>query len=107
VAVRSVPKPGTARSAARLHQTTKQPPTSEASKRPREDKVANIDKSQTMQEQRKKLINKLINQGIFQKVEMPGSFPSVWVKPGFYSLDFDTKDKFVVLSMRTISTVPI
>src|ERR1043166_6335240 len=36
--------------------------------------VATIDKSPKMQADRKSLIQRLVDQGIFQKVEMPGNF---------------------------------
>jgi hypothetical protein len=48
-----------------------------------------------MQSDRKAFIQKLINKGVFQKVETPGNLPHLWVKPPFYILDFDTKSKFV------------
>jgi hypothetical protein len=48
-----------------------------------------------MQGDRKAFIQKLINNGIFQKVEVPASLPHLWVKPAFHALDFDTKSKFV------------
>lgn len=47
------------------------------------------------QQARKALINKLIEKGIFQKVEVPGDLPHLWVKQAFYRLDFDTKSQFV------------
>ena len=48
-----------------------------------------------MQSDRNAFIQKLINMGVFQKVEVPGTLPHLWVKPAFYMLDFDTKSKFV------------
>lgn len=48
-----------------------------------------------MQSDRKALIQKLINKGIFQKVEVPGTLPHLWVRPAFYALDFDAKSQFV------------
>ena len=48
-----------------------------------------------IQEERLAFIQKLIKQGIFQKVEVPGNLPHLWVKPAFYALDFDAKQKFV------------
>ena len=48
-----------------------------------------------MQSDRKAFIQKLINKEVFQKVEVPGNLPHLWVKPAFYVLDFDTKSKFV------------
>ena len=62
-------------------QPSKQPKTSPSakqlagpapSKQSSQAKVATIDKSEKMQKGRKDFIQKLINQGIFQKVEMPG-----------------------------------
>lgn len=58
-------------------------------------KVATIDKSAEMQADRKAFIEKAIANGAFQKIEIPGSLPRLWVKPGFYTLDFDDKASFV------------
>jgi len=57
--------------------------------------VATIDKSAAMQADRKKLIEKLIGEGVFQKVETPGTLPRVWVRPRFYAAEFDQKQSFV------------
>ncbi|RYZ79624.1 MAG: hypothetical protein EOO68_38615 [Moraxellaceae bacterium] len=40
---------------------------------------------------RKKFIDQLISQGIFQKIDVAGDLPHVWVTPVFKSLDFQTK----------------
>ena len=48
-----------------------------------------------MQDKRKAFIQKLINNGIFQKVEVRGSLPHLWVKPAFYALSYDDKSSFV------------
>jgi hypothetical protein len=48
-----------------------------------------------MQAQRWQLIQKLINAGVFTKVDVPGKLPRVYVTPRFNALDFDTKQKFV------------
>ena len=48
-----------------------------------------------MQSDRKVLIQKLIQRNVFQKVEVPGSLPRVWVTPLFHSLNFDHKQAFV------------
>lgn len=53
-----------------------------------------IDKSEAMQKGRRELIDKLIAQGVFQKVEIPGNLPRLWVQPAFHELDFDAKQKF-------------
>lgn len=57
--------------------------------------VATIDKSAAMQADRKKLIEKLIGEGVFQKVETPGTLPRLWVRPRFYAAEFDQKQSFV------------
>jgi hypothetical protein len=57
--------------------------------------VATIDKSAAMQADRKKLIEKLIGEGVFQKVEVPGTLPRLWVRPRFYAAEFDQKQSFV------------
>lgn len=47
------------------------------------------------QSDRKAFVEKLIDQGVFQKVEAPGSMPQLWVTPTFHRLAFDTKSSFV------------
>lgn len=56
---------------------------------------ATLDKSTEMQTGRLTLMEKLRAQRIFQKVEMPGSLPRLWVGPRFHTIDFDLKQKFV------------
>jgi hypothetical protein len=56
--------------------------------------VATIDKSPALQADRKKLIEKLIEEGVFQKIEVPGSLPRLWVRTRFYAADFDQKQSF-------------
>jgi len=48
-----------------------------------------------MQGQRKTLIEKLIREEVFQKVEMRGSAPRVWVLPRFALATFDQKQSFI------------
>ena len=48
-----------------------------------------------MQSDRKAFIQKLINKGIFQKIEVPGNLPHLWVRGAFYALDFETKSQYV------------
>jgi len=48
-----------------------------------------------VQEDRLAYINKLTKQGYFQKVEVPGELPHVWVTPRFYGLSFDDKQAFI------------
>ncbi|MDB5969479.1 MAG: hypothetical protein JWQ90_1929 [Hydrocarboniphaga sp.] len=48
-----------------------------------------------MQDDRMAFIQKLVSKGVFQKVEVPGTVPHLWVRPAFYALDFDTKSQFV------------
>lgn len=52
---------------------------------------------QAKQARRKALIEKLIREGVFQKVETPGNLPHLWVRPGFYALDFEAKSTFVAV----------
>jgi len=47
------------------------------------------------QADRKAFIKDLIKQGYIQKVDDSGSLPHLWVKPRFYSLNFDTKAQMV------------
>ena len=48
-----------------------------------------------LQQKRWAFIQKLTDEGFFQKVEIPGSLPHLWVTPQFMALDFDTKAQFV------------
>jgi len=50
---------------------------------------------QELQQKRYDLIQDLIAQGIFSKVEVPGSLPHVWVTPMFHALNFDDKEAFI------------
>jgi hypothetical protein len=57
--------------------------------------IVEVDKSPVKQREREQFINKLINQGIFAKVEKRSTFPRLWIKPAFYSLEFKEKEGFV------------
>ncbi len=48
-----------------------------------------------MQDDRLALINDLMNKGIFYKISKRSKFPHLYVKPRFYSLNFDDKQSFV------------
>ncbi|WP_441228075.1 hypothetical protein AB7813_08975 [Tardiphaga sp. 20_F10_N6_6] len=74
---------------------TTQPVQSKAPTISPEAKKATVDKSDEMQSNRLKLMEKMRAQGVFQKVEMPGNLPRLWVDSGFHSADFETKQKFV------------
>ena len=52
-------------------------------------------KTEKLQEKRKRYLEKLILLGVFYKVEIPGNLPHLWVKPAFYTLDFETQSEFV------------
>ena len=54
-----------------------------------------IDKSPETQAKRKSLIKRLIAEGVFQKVEVPGNLPRVWVTARFKALLFDDKQQFI------------
>jgi len=54
-----------------------------------------IDKSETKQAGREKLIKKLQTERVFHKIETPGTLPRLYVAPRFYTLDFDMKQQFV------------
>jgi len=50
------------------------------------------------QAERKKLIDSLINKNsIFEKIEIPGLVPRVWVTPQFHRLTFSDKKTFIHL----------
>lgn len=51
--------------------------------------------NETIQEQRKEFIAKLIKRGVFKKIEVPGDLPRVWVSPLFNALDYEQKSTFV------------
>jgi hypothetical protein len=52
---------------------------------------------QAMQAKRDLFIDKMINAGIFQKVEKLASLPHAYVTPVFYALNFDDKQRFVAV----------
>lgn len=55
-----------------------------------------IDKSPAKQAERKKFIERLIAQGVIQKVDtMGGNLPKIYVRPAFYNIDLDTKQSLV------------
>jgi len=55
------------------------------------------------QAERKKLIDSLINKNsIFEKIEIPGLVPRVWVTPKFHLLTFSEKKLLFILSIHTI-----
>lgn len=60
-----------------------------------EGEAPKVDKSEAAQKGREDLIQKLIDTGIFQKVEMPGNLPRLWVRQDFHDLEFEAKQKFV------------
>lgn len=48
-----------------------------------------------LQQQRYDLMNKMIAEGIFYKVEKPGTYAHVFVTPYFKSLNIDDKNTFI------------
>lgn len=48
-----------------------------------------------LQSKRLAFLQKLLNEGIFIKIDTPGTLPRVHVGPKFHVLDFETKQKFV------------
>jgi|GEM_PF-6040116 len=54
-----------------------------------------IDKSAEKQKARQKLIQEMINRRLVAQIKFPGTTPELWVAPGFYALDFDTKQQLV------------
>lgn len=48
-----------------------------------------------LQANRKEFIERLIAEGIFQKVEVPGTTPRLWVTPRFMLLNWEDKEQFV------------
>ena len=54
-----------------------------------------ITKPEKLQTKRRDMIVRLIREGIFDRIEMPGTLPRLWVGPSFMNLDFKTKSSFV------------
>lgn len=54
-----------------------------------------ITKPEELQTKRQHMIICLIREGIFDRIEMPGTLPHLWVGPTFMNLDFKTKKSFV------------
>jgi hypothetical protein len=51
--------------------------------------------SPELQQKRLSLISDLIDEGIIDKVEKPGTYAQVWVTPLFNALKFDQKQSFI------------
>ena len=51
-----------------------------------------IREPQGLQTDRRELIEELVRNGIFAKVEMPDAFPRVWVTSSFMMLDAETQE---------------
>ncbi len=75
--------------------TAGRPPTTGQGSAAHIETVATIDKSAAMQRDRKALIDKLIAEQVFLKVEMRGLAPRVWVLPRFAQATFDQKQSFI------------
>lgn len=58
-------------------------------------KRRNLKCDEATQAAREEFIDKLIERKIFTKVTTGVTVPKVWVGPGFYAIDFETKQKFV------------
>ena len=56
---------------------------------------APVVKSAEMQKERLEMIQKLKAYGVFQKVDISGDVPRLWIAPGFYPLKSDQKETFV------------
>jgi hypothetical protein len=54
-----------------------------------------IDREPETQAKRKALLQKLSNEGVFIRAELPGGLPWIWVGPAFYTLDFETQRELV------------
>jgi hypothetical protein len=54
-----------------------------------------IDKSPEAQAKRLALIQELVDKGVFDKVEKPGSLPHVYITSAFRAVPFDTKREFL------------
>ena len=50
-----------------------------------------------MQPERKELIEKMVEAGIFRKVEVPAQFPRAWTGPAFWLKTFDEKQNCVAI----------
>lgn len=59
--------------------------------------VADKELAESDQDKRKALIDKLIAEGIFIKIEKPTELPRAYVGKGFYGLTFDQKESFANL----------
>ena len=57
--------------------------------------VLSLNKSMLIQSRRLEKIHKLIDRGVFAKVEMRGTIPRVRVAEQFYALEFDQQQAFI------------
>ena len=51
--------------------------------------------STELQQQRYEFMNKLVDNGIIEKIEKPGKYAHVWIMPTFYTLKFTDKESFI------------
>ena len=54
-----------------------------------------FNKSEKIQAKRKQLLDRLIGEGIFKKIEMPSTRAHVWIDRQFMLIDYDTKVSFL------------
>lgn len=74
----------------------KQEEAAKAEKRKQEEdaKAEKWKQEEAKQPERKEFIQKLINKGVFRKVEFQNRSATVWVDSTFYLLDFEAKENF-------------
>ncbi|MGB3086641.1 MAG: hypothetical protein WBC53_02745 [Phycisphaerae bacterium] len=84
----------------------KQEEATQAEKRQQEDavKAEKWKQEEVKQPGRRELIQKLIGQGVFQKVEFRAQGATVWVGPTFYLLDFEAKQEFCSVVYAYVAT---
>ena len=63
-----------------------------------------VNASANAQSDRKKFIDQLMTQGVFQKIEVAGDLPYLYVTTVFNSLDFQTKANCVSVAFGYYST---
>jgi len=83
------------------------PDTPEQAPRRQEDEAAKAERwrpEEAKQDDRIKLIEELVDKGVFHKVDIRNSAATIWVDTPFYALDFQAKQEFCSVVHAYIST---
>jgi hypothetical protein len=76
-------------------QNTSSEPYNQTKPANKKEPLFSIDKSEQVQSLRKDLLEGLIAEGVFNRIEIPASLVHVWVDSKFMLIDYKTKESFL------------